>query len=118
MTDLNGEKTAMKTARRSSPRSGVRPPIGAHPGNTGGKKGRSGRKSHDYLETLREIVESDACKAAVRKILRNPKHPQFAALYRTVLTQVYGLPSQRVDVSESAGPVAHATFFLPHNNRS
>lgn len=40
------DKTAIKTAK-PSPRSGVRLPLGNHPGNSGGKKGRSGRVSEN-----------------------------------------------------------------------
>ncbi len=38
------EKTATETAKYVVGRNGNKMPVGAHPGNTGGKPGRSGRK--------------------------------------------------------------------------
>lgn len=55
MTD---RKTAKKTAK-PSPRSGVALPVGNHPGNTGGKKGRSGRKSKQFLARCLDATEND-----------------------------------------------------------
>lgn len=51
-------KTAKKTAKpvqlaKPSPRSGVQLPVGAHPGNTGGKAERSGRPPSEIRERLR-----------------------------------------------------------------
>lgn len=55
---LGGEgRTAKKTANKTakpSPRSGVSLPVGAHPGNTGGKKGRSGRLPSMIRDLARE----------------------------------------------------------------
>lgn len=48
-------KTATKFAK-PSPRSGVALPLGNHPGNTGGKKGRSGRKPEHFYERARELA--------------------------------------------------------------
>lgn len=39
-----GQKTGAGTGYAVSPINGARMPTGAHPGNTGGKKGRSGRR--------------------------------------------------------------------------
>ena len=68
-------KTATKTA--TSPLSGGVIPLGAHPGNTGGKKGRSGRlpsKVRDAcrlafsqrLRVLKEIADNPSEDAADR----------------------------------------------------
>ena len=63
------EKTANKFAK-PSPRNGNALPVGAHEGNTGGKKGRSGRKTNEFraaavalrderaVELIRETIES------------------------------------------------------------
>src|SRR5580704_8845020 len=48
-------KTAIKTAK--SPRSGSEIPLGAHPGNTGGKKGRSGRKPIAFVQECSRIAD-------------------------------------------------------------
>jgi hypothetical protein len=46
-------KTASKTAfAPAPPQGGARLPLGAHPGNTGGKPGRSGRPPDEFREAL------------------------------------------------------------------
>ena len=62
-------KTATKYAT-PSPRSGVSLPLGNHPGNTGGKKGRSGRKSKAFLQRCIEATEDPTLWDAARK--KNP----------------------------------------------
>ena len=48
-------KTATKTAKVAvSPINGAEIPLGAHPGNTGGKKGRSGRPPSELRRLMRE----------------------------------------------------------------
>lgn len=41
-----------------SPRNGYRLPLGAHPKNTGGKKGRSGRKPDAFKRALEEVRDA------------------------------------------------------------
>jgi hypothetical protein len=49
-------KPRSKTALAPAPRhGGARLPLGAHPGNTGGKPGRSGRKPDEFKELLAGI---------------------------------------------------------------
>jgi hypothetical protein len=61
-----GENGVPKTERRKkqttmvSPLSGAVCPTGAHPGNTGGKPGRSGRPSNALREAFRDILDGDA----------------------------------------------------------
>lgn len=72
-------KTATKFAK-PSPRSGVALPLGAHPGNTGGKPGRSGRKSDAFLSKCIAAIEDAELWAEARK--RNPVSVlQLAAEY-------------------------------------
>lgn len=59
------EKTAEKTAS-PSPTSGFALPVGARPGNTGGKPGRSGRKSRDFRRLCGIAVDKYARPKAVR----------------------------------------------------
>ncbi len=54
---MSTRKTANKTAR-ASPRSGVALPLGAHAGNTGGKKGRSGRPRDEIRAMLLDGAEA------------------------------------------------------------
>lgn len=52
----NKRKTAAKSAKVAvSPINGAVIPLGAHPGNTGGKKGRSGRPADTIREAMREL---------------------------------------------------------------
>lgn len=51
-----GKKTAKKTA--TSPRNGAVIPLGAHAGNTGGKKGRSGRKPLAFVAECDRLADS------------------------------------------------------------
>lgn len=56
-------KTVKKTANQTrlakpSGRNGNQLPVGAHPGNTGGKKGRSGRTPEDIRRRLRDSLDS------------------------------------------------------------
>lgn len=51
-----------KTARKTPPRTARAPngseiPLGAHPGNTGGKKGRSGRKPAKIVQLAQELID-------------------------------------------------------------
>ena len=51
-----------------SPKGGALLPLGKHPWQTGGKKGRSGRKSKDFLTRCLEATEdSDLWQAARKK---------------------------------------------------
>lgn len=90
-------KTAVKTA--VSPLSGGRIPLGAHPANTGGKKGRSGRRPNWLREFCDDMLADPKCKAAVRKILSNPDHPAFAAMWKATGERAHGKPEQKVDLT-------------------
>ena len=89
-------KTAMKTAK-PSPRSGVALPLGNHPGNTGGKPGRSGRPPDEFKAMCRELVTRNETLAAVRKILRDPDHPAFVGALKWATEHGYGRPLQRLE---------------------
>jgi len=84
-------KTATKTAK-PSPRSGVALPLGAHPGNTGGKKGRSGRKSRDFLQRCLEATEDDPLWQAAKK------KSAFSTL-EMAASYTYGKPTKSVEHS-------------------
>jgi hypothetical protein len=94
---VNDDKTAVKTA--VSPLSGGRIPLGAHPGNTGGKKGRSGRRP-DWLKTFCDnLLASPKCKAQVKAILADKDHPAFATMWKAAGDRAHGKPDQKVDVN-------------------
>lgn len=91
------EKTAAKTA--ASPLNGSRIPLGAHDGNTGGKKGRSGRKPDWLREFCDQQLANPKCKAAVRKILSDPEHPAFATMWKAAGERAHGKPEQPIKLS-------------------
>ena len=91
------DKTAAKTA--TSPLNGSRIPLGAHPGNTGGKKGRSGRRPDWLREFCDQQLSSPKCKAAVRKILSDPEHPAFATMWKAAGERAHGKPEQPISLT-------------------
>ena len=66
-----GDKTGKATVMRS-PRNGASCPTGAHPGNTGGKKGRSGRRPDAFRELL-ATIRDEAGISALRYALKRGK---------------------------------------------
>ena len=93
------ENTAGKT-RRGGFQKGFDPRRGH------GLKGRSGRPPNEYRESLRKILDDPKVAAALKTILRDPKHPQFAALYARVVTQAHGNPPQPVGGGDDGtGPI-------------
>ena len=91
-------KTAKKTAKvRLAPpsgRNGNRLPVGAHPGNTGGKKGRSGRRPNEHVEWCRSMISDPTHEAEVVKVLANADHPAYATMWKEVRAVAYGKPVQ------------------------
>jgi len=88
------DKTAVKTA--VSPLSGGRIPLGAHPANTGGKKGRSGRRPNWLREFCDDLLASPKCKAEVKAILHDKQHPAFATMWKAVSERAHGKPEQQI----------------------
>lgn len=72
------KKTAKKTAK--SPRNGQEIPLGNHPGNTGGKKGRSGRKPMAFKLLAHDILHDPVTQAQLRKAAQNPKASGYSTL--------------------------------------
>ena len=60
------EKTATKTAK--SPVNGAEVPLGAHPRNTGGKKGRSGRKPIAFVEECSRLADTEVLEKVAEKL--------------------------------------------------
>lgn len=98
-------KTALKTALAPQPRhGGARLPLGAHPGNTGGKKGRSGRKSDEFKAMCQSLASSADVERAVTEILQTPTHPHFVSALKWATEHGYGRPTEHV---EHSGTVSH-----------
>ena len=100
-------KTAYKTAR-PSPRSGVSLPVGAHPWNTGGKKGRSGRKPNNFVEWCDSVTKDETVRAVnlARAKAGDIKVLTLAANY------AHGKPTERVEVTgKDGGPITQVWRF-------
>ena len=103
------DKTATKTASRPG-KSGYRLPVGAHPGNTGGKPGRSGRPPNEFKAMCADLVSSPEAQEQIRSILTNANHPAFASVFKAVAPYGYGQPKQDIGIS---GEMRHAVVILP-----
>lgn len=67
----NGKRTSARTARKTAiGRNGNEIPLGAHPGNTGGKKGRSGRRPDAIRELARSLTDEHRLLEVVCGIAR------------------------------------------------
>ncbi len=97
-----GEKTGKKSGKQTtmiSPRSGSELPTGAHPGNTGGKKGRSGRKPNAFKELCREILEDEETREALRAAAKSPNAPGYGGIIKMLASSAEGVPAQKVEVN-------------------
>jgi hypothetical protein len=86
------EKTAKKTAK-ASPVNGVRLPVGAHPGNTGGKKGRSGRPPMEFRKFLADLRRDPAVQRQIELTLRDRNAKHYAAALRVLVEYDEQLPA-------------------------
>lgn len=78
-----------------SPRSGAEIPTGAHPKNTGGKKGRSGRKPQAFKTFASSLATDPEFQASIKSaaILGD------MAAIKLVVQYAEGLPAQPVEHS-------------------
>jgi hypothetical protein len=107
-------KTASKTALAlPSPNGGARLPLGAHPGNTGGKPGRSGRPPNAFKELCAQLASREATLRAVGKILMDPDHPAFIGALKWVSENGYGRPLQRLEVDRDVNLTIRLVRELP-----
>ena len=83
-------KTAPKTAR--SPVTGAEIPLGAHPGNTGGKKGRSGAKPFWWRDFCRSTLADPRVQKRIQMAARNANTVGWASLIRTLAEYAEGVP--------------------------
>lgn len=76
-----GQKTAIRTAK--SGRNGQEIPLGNHPKNTGGKKGRSGRKPKAFVEWCKSVLENETVRAVAESRAKagDTKVLEFVAKY-------------------------------------
>lgn len=81
-----------------SPRSGSEIPTGAHPGNTGGKKGRSGRKPNEFKALMQELASSPDAEKTLRAIIKDKKHPKAIEAIKHVTEHGYGKARQPLEL--------------------
>jgi hypothetical protein len=93
---MPNKKTAKKTPKQKpSPRSGVALPAGAHPKNTGGKKGRSGAKPKAFKEFCNAILMDPTVQDKIRALAEGGE--KWAVELAAKYTQKQ--PAQDVDVT-------------------
>lgn len=85
-------KTAIKTAKPSG-RNGNVLPLGAHPGNTGGKKGRSGKKPDDFIQWCKDLAADPEARRAWEAKAKEGDHK----ILDLIAKYGHGLPTQKVD---------------------
>lgn len=112
---MSDEKTAPKTARRPA-NGGPALPLGNHPGNTGGKPGRSGRRPSAVAELAQNMVDQYRLVEVVARIAAgdleeewydnegevhssSTKNSDRIAAVKLLLAYGYGQPTQPVEHS-------------------
>ena len=101
----NGANGTAKTATNGAKRRGVPFAKGHDPRRGAGLPGRSGRKPDEFRESLRTLLDDPKISAAVKSVLKDKNHPQFARLYATVVAQAHGNPTQPISVDPAELPV-------------
>lgn len=99
------DKTATKTAK-PSPRSGVALPVGAHPGNTGGKKGRSGRNPDVFKQFLARLKGDKKFHAALKSAATDPESRGFSSALKVITDYDESKPAARSDVTSGGKPIS------------
>lgn len=101
-TNGNGKKPIQKPIPKGVGRNRLLTP--GNPGNSGGKAGRSGRKPEVYRDLCRSLLESPETVKSLQSILKDNRHPHFAAIYKHLAEHGHGKPVQPIS-GEGGGPV-------------
>lgn len=100
------DKTAGKTGT-PSPLTGYALPVGAHPGNTGGKKGRSGRPPQPFKKFLAELRQNPKVQGELARTLKDRNAKHYAAALRVLVDYDDELPANaQLSAEERAARVA------------
>ncbi len=91
-------KTANKTAR-PSPRNGNVLPVGAHPGNTGGKKGRSGRKPEAFKDFLSRLRQNPKLHLALERAAEDETCAGFKSALKVLTDYDDDKPAEKKQIS-------------------
>lgn len=92
-------KTGAKSGMMVSPRSGATIPTGAHPGNTGGKKGRSGRKPEAFTRFLARLRQSPELHASLERAIMDEKGRGFASALKVLTDYDTEKPAEKRELS-------------------
>jgi hypothetical protein len=98
------QNAAVKTASKSadvkrgkpSPKSGFALPVGAHPGNTGGKKGRSGRKPGPFKDLLARLRQSPELAKSLEAAVKDHECRAFPAALKVLTDYDDDKPAKNV----------------------
>lgn len=77
-------------------------PVGAHPGNTGGKKGRSGRKPNAFKNFLAELRADPLARVAFETAARDSGNRNFAAAWKLMADYDDEKPAEKRQI---VGPI-------------
>lgn len=90
-----------------SPLNGVSLPVGAHPGNTGGKRGRSGRTPNAFKRFLAELRQNPDVQRQLELTLKDRNSKHYAAALRVLVEYDDDLPANaQLSAEERAARVA------------
>lgn len=98
-----------------SPVNGNRLLTGAHPKNTGGKKGRSGRRPKSFTAFMRSLREHPDVQQAILDAARDPMSKGFAAVLRQMAEYDDEKPAERQEI---VGPVEVRVRFVDEAKRT
>ena len=122
MHTVEGNGTAHKPVQNRVGRA-IRSPnggatlIAGNPGNSGGKKGRSGRKPLAFAaacEALVDTVVLEKVSAYLHKARANPEHPAWRWCAEYVTNYGKGKPAQRVTLTGDEDEPLVMTFKMAH----
>lgn len=97
MSDNSAKKT-----QKPSPRSGYALPVGNHPGNTGGKKGRSGRKPNAFKDFLAQLRRDPEALEAFRQAALDPTCRSFGSAWKLMSDYDDEKPAEKKQI---VGPI-------------
>jgi len=95
---------------------GTLPPhlTAGNPGNSGGKKGRSGRKPNWFKEFASDVLEATETQNAVRRKMVASFDPGYGQVLKTLAEYAFGKPDQKLLISHEdlTGRVAATADLL------
>ncbi len=109
------QKTASKTAPPPK-HGGARLPLGNHPGNTGGKKGRSGRPPDAFKAFLAKLRANPKALAAVQRAALDETGRNFATAWKLASEYDETRPTGKLDVTSGGKPLQGVVILPQHED--